>query len=343
MAQRVGCLLACVALGVSPATYYRHENPKARLFAPRVSVRAYSLQEKQAILAVLNSDGYVDLPPGQVYTRLLDEGRYLASQSTFYRVLEELGATKERRQQRQRIHREPPRLVATGPNQVWTADISKLRGPEKWVFYYLYVLLDLYSRFAVAWMITVGENALLFQDLIQQGYLSQGLTEESKVKLHTDNGSPMTAKSTAQFEMDLGILRSLSRPRVSNDNPYSESNFKTLKYRPQTPERFGSLEHSQDWGRKIIPWYNTVHYHSGVADLTPASVHYGRGERILKDRDKVKSRAFADRPDRFNNRQPKLFELPKEVWINKPTGQELMVTAPAIVTLNSQGCLSHSA
>jgi putative transposase len=313
------------------------------LFLPRVSVRAYTLEEKHRILEMLNSDQLVDLPASQAFTRLLDQGQYLASKSTFYRVLEELGAAKDRRQQRQRAHYETPRLLATRPNQVWTADISKLRGPEKWIFYYLYVLLDLYSRYVVAWMISMGENALLFQDLIEQGYQSQGLTKESDIRVHTDRGSPMTAKTTAQFEMDLGILRSLSRPRVSNDNPYSESNFKTLKYRPQTPERFGSLEHSQSWGRQIIPWYNTVHYHSGVADLTPASVHYGRGDQILKERDKVMGLAFADRPDRFNNRHPKPFCLPREVWINKPTGQEFQIGAPSNVILNSQGCLSHSA
>ena len=335
--------MACFSLGVSRATYYRRENPKPRLYLTRVSPRALTMEEKHGILELLNSDQFVDLPPAQAFARLLDEGRYLASKSTFYRILKELGAAKDRRQQRQRVHYEEPRLLAIRPNQVWTADISKLRGPEKWVFYYLYVLLDLFSRYVVAWMISAGENALLFQDLIEQGYQSQGLTKESGVRVHTDRGSPMTAKTTAQFEMDLGILRSLSRPRVSNDNPYSESNFKTLKYRPQTPDRFGSLEHSQSWGRQIIPWYNTVHYHSGVANLTPASVHYGRGDQILKERDKVMGQAFTDRPDRFNNRHPKPFCLPREVWINKPTGQELQIATPDIVTLNSQGCLSHSA
>jgi putative transposase len=332
MAQRVSCFLACFALGVSRATYYRRQKPKPRLFLPRVSVRAYTLEEKRHILEVLNTDQFVNLSASQAFTRLLDEGQYLASKSTFYRVLEELGAAKDRRQQRERVHREPPRLVATGPNQVWTADISKLRGPEKWVFYYLYVLLDLYSRLVVSWMITLAENAPLFQDLIEQGYQSQGLTKESGLWIHTDGGSPMTAKSTAQFEMDLGILVSKSRPRVSNDNPYSESNFKTLKYRPQTPGRFGSLEGAQSWGRQIIPWYNTVHYHSGVAHLTPASVHYGRASQILKDRDGVMDRAFAARPDRFNNKRPKPFCLPKEVWINKPTGQELQIASPAMLS-----------
>jgi putative transposase len=329
MSSDGGCAFACFSLGVSRATYYRRENPKPRLVLyPRVPARTYTLVEKQKILGVLNSEQMVNLPASQAFTLLLDQGEYLASKSTFYRVLKELDATKERRKQQEHVHREPPRLLATGPNRVWTADISKLRGPQKWVFYYLYVLLDIYSRYVVAWMISMAENALLFQDLIEQGYQSQGLTKESGVTLHTDRGSPMTAKTTAQFEMDLGILRSLSRPRVSNDNPYSESNFKTLKYRPQTPERFGSLEDAQTWGRQIIPWYNTVHYHSGVADLTPASVHYGRGEQVLKDRDQVMGRAFAERPDRFNNRHPKPFFLPKEVWINKPTGQELLISPP---------------
>lgn len=320
--------MACYSLGVSRATYYRRKNPKPRWFSGRVSARTITLEEKQEILTVLNSDEMVDLPASQAFTRLLDQGRYLASKSSFYRILGEFSAVKERRQQRQRVHYEEPRLMSNGPNQIWTADISKLRGPEKWVFYYLYVLLDLYSRLVVSWMITVGENAKLFQDLIEQGYRSQGLTKESGIWVHTDRGSPMTAKSTAQFEMDLGILASTSRPRVSNDNPYSESNFKTLKYRPQTPERFGSLEHALTWGRQIIPWYNTVHYHSGIAHLTPASVHYGSAAGILKERDAVMGRAFAARPDRFNNRQPKPFQLPKEVWINKPTGLELQTATP---------------
>ena len=330
-AQRTGCFLACFSLGVSRATYYRREKPKLRLFLPRVSVRSYSPEEKRGILELLNSEAFVDLPPAQAFARLMDENRYLASKSTFYRVLEELGAAKERRQQRERVHREPPRLVAKAPNQVWTADISKLRGPEKWVFYYLYVLLDIYSRMVVSWMISLAENAQLFQDLIGKGYHDQGLTKKSGVYIHTDGGSPMTAKSTAQFEMDLGMLISKSRPRVSNDNPYSESNFKTLKYRPQTPERFGSLEDAKDWGRRIILWYNTVHYHSGMSHLTPASVHYGRADQILQNRNEVMARAFAARPDRFNNKQPKIFQLPKEVWINKPTGQELQIATPAML------------
>jgi putative transposase len=331
------CAFTCFSMGVSRATYYRHENPRLRLFLPRVSVRAYTLEEKQGILTVLNSEEMVDLPASQVYTRLLDKGLYLGSKSTLYRVLNEYSAVKERRQQKQRVNYEEPRLMTNAPNQVWTADISKLRGPEKWVFYYLYVLLDLFSRYAVAWMVSMAENALLFQDLIEQGYHSQGLTKESGVWVHTDRGSPMKAKSTAQFEMDLGILQSFSRPRVSNDNPFSESNFKTLKYRPETPERFGSFEHSQSWARQVLPWYNTIHYHSGIADLTPASVHFGRAPQILKSRDKVKADAFADRPDRFNNRPPKLLELPKEVWINKPTGKELQFATPGKVILNSHG------
>ena len=337
MTSRVGCHLACFSMGVSRATYYRRENPKPRLFLPRISPRTYTPAERQQILGVLNSEQLVDLPASQAYTRLLDHGQYWGSKSTLYRVLAELDATKDRRKQREHIHREPPRLLATGPNKVWTADISKLRGPEKWVFYYLYVLLDLFSRYVVAWMIMAAESAELFQELIGQGYQSQGLTKESGVWVHTDRGSPMTAKTTAQFEMDLGMLRSLSRPRVSNDNPYSESNFKTLKYRPQTPDRFGSLEGARIWGREIIPWYNTAHYHSGIADLTPASVHFGRGAQVLKDRDQVMDRAFTARPDRFNNRHPKPFILPREVWINKPTGQELQIAAPGKVILNSHG------
>ena len=328
------CAFACFSMGVSRATYYRRERPKLRLFLPRVSPRSYTLEEKQGILWVLNSEEMVNLPASQVYTRLLDQGRYLASKSTLYRILTEYGAVKERRQQKQRVHYEEPRLMTNGPNQVWTADISKLRGPEKGIFYYLYVLLDLFSRLVVSWMISMAENALLFQDLIEQGYESQGLTKESGVWVHTDRGSPMTAKTTAQFEMDLGIFRSLSRPRVSNDNAFSESAFKTLKYRPETPDRFGSLEHGLIWGRQIIPWYNTVHYHSGIADLTPASVHYGRGDQILKERDKVMARAFTARSDRFNNKHPKLFKLSKEVWINKPTGMELQIATPGKVMLN---------
>jgi putative transposase len=329
-------------MGVSRATYQRHKNPKPKLFLSRVSDRTYTLEERRQIMRVLNSPEFVDLPATQVHTRLLDQGCFMGSTSTFYRVLKQLGATRERRQ-KERAHYEEPHLMANGPNQVWTADISKLRGPEKWVFYYLYVLLDLYSRFVVAWMITTGENALLFQDLIEQGYDSQGLTKESGLWIHTDRGSPMTAKTTAQFEMDLGILKSVSRPRVSNDNPFSESTFKTVKYRPETPNRFGSLVHALDWGGGIFPWYNTEHYHSGIADLSPADVHYGRGEQILKERDKVMAKAFAARPDRFNHRLPKSFCLPKEVWINKPCGKELQIETPGKVILNSQGHLSHSA
>lgn len=318
-------------MGVSRATYYRREKPKLRLFLPRTSIRTYTLEEKDRILAMLNNEEMVDLPASQAFTRLLDQGLYLGSKSTFYRLLDALDATKERRQQRERVHREAPQLVATDSNQIWTADISKLRGPEKWVFYYLYVLLDMFSRYVVAWMISVAENAILFQHLIGQGYHNEGLTKESGVKVHTDNGSPMTAKSTAQFEMDLGILLSRSRPRVSNDNPYSESNFKTLKYRPETPDRFGSLMDAQSWGRKVILWYNTVHYHSGIAHLTPASVHHGRADQILKKRDEVMAQAYAARPDRFNNKPPKIFFLPKEVWINKPSGMELQIGTPQML------------
>lgn len=266
---------------------------------------------------MLNSERFADKAPAQVYADLLDEDTYLCSIRTMYRILADEGEVRERRNQLRHPRYVKPELLATAPNQVWSWDITKLKGPVKWSYFYLYVAMDIFSRYVVAWMVARRETAALGQDLIQAACERQGV-EAGQLTVHADRGSPMVAKSTALLYADLGIGKSHSRPHVSNDNPYSEAGFKTLKYRPEMPERFGSPQDARCHVRPLMNWYNHDHKHSSLALLSPADVHYGRADDIIAARQHVLDRAHASHPERFVRGKPRHPATPIEVWINKP-------------------------
>jgi transposase InsO family protein len=321
----VGIVAACVALGVSRASYYRAQKPaEAPTPRPRPA-RALSDEERAQVLATLDSERFMDLAPAQVYAKLLEDGDYLCSTRTMYRVLAKAGQVRERRAQRQHPVYVKPRLVATAPNQVWTWDTTKLPGPTKGTYYTLYVILDLFSRYIVGWQVTERESAAAAQELIAACCEHQRIVRE-QLTVHADRGSPMVAKSTAQLYLDLGVAKSHSRPHTSNDNPYSESNFRTLKYRPDMPAQLGSLQHARQVSRELIDWYNTDHYHSSLALLHPVDVHYGRSTAIVAARQRVLDEAHLRHPERFVRGQPTQKAPPATAWINPPP-VEPIVTA----------------
>ena len=328
LSQKVGVQPACAALGVSRATFYRRRLPKTGQQQPRSTpARALSTQEREAVLEVLCCERFVDRSPGEVVATLLDENRYLCSERTMYRILATAQSVRERRNQCRRPVYEKPQLVATAPNQVWSWDITKLKGPQTWTWYYLYVILDLFSRYVVGWMVAERECTALAKRLIEESYDRQGVAPQTLV-LHSDRGSAMTSQGTAQLLAQLGVLRSLSRPRVSNDNPFSEAQFKTLKYHPGFPKRFGSLEDSRAFCRSFFPWYNRVHKHSALSRLSPEDVHYQRHRDVLADRDRVLAEAARRHPERFVNGPPSSHPLEQAVWINKPRHLNHKETTP---------------
>jgi putative transposase len=313
----VGTRDACRALGIPRAGYYRHRGPVVPTHADRERP-AWSLQpaERRAVLDQMHSDRFVDKSPAEIYATLLDEGIYLCSERTMYRVLAGEREVRERRNQLRHPRRSAPVLVATGPNQVWSWDITELLGPVKWTLFYLYVILDIFSRYVVGWMVAHEESALLAKSLIAESCEKQ-LILPGRLTIHADRGSSMKSKSVALLLSHLGITKTHSRPRVSNDNPYSESQFKTLKYSPQFPGRFGCIEDALGFSRRFFPWYNDEHRHSGIAMLTPAVVHYGMASEILQKRARVLEAAFQAHPDRFSAK-PQPDRLPEKVWINRP-------------------------
>jgi transposase InsO family protein len=270
--------------------------------------------ERQAALETLNSDMYADLAPAQVFAKLLDDGTYLGSLRTLYRILGENDQVRERRAVLRHPSYVKPQLVATAPNQVWSWDITKLAGSAKGIWFHLYVVLDIFSRYVVGWLIAPHESSQLAQHLMQESCRKHAI-EPGQLKLHADRGTAMRSKGLGQLLADLGVDKSFSRPRVSDDNPYSESQFKTIKYRPGFPERFGSIEHAESECRNLINWYNTEHQHSGIAYLTPAQVHYGQAPTILLERQLVMDEAYARNPERFR-RHPIVAKLRSSVWIN---------------------------
>lgn len=319
LAEDVGVKPACAALGVSRATFYRRRNPEKKCQQPRPTPpRALSEDERTEVLAVLDSDRFVDRAPAEVVATLLDEGRYLCSERTMYRLLAGRAEVKERRDQRRHPNYAKPELVATAPNQVWSWDITKLLGPKTWTYFYLYVLLDLFSRKAVGWMVADRENASLASRLIENACETHGVRPET-LTLHSDRGAPMTAKCTAQLLADLGVTRSLSRPQVSNDNPFSEAQFKTLKYHPGYPRRFASKDAALAYCRRFFPWYNEHHRHGGIALLTPNDVYYGRADALLERRQRRLLAAYEAHPERFPNGPPVVQSLPEAVYINPPS------------------------
>ncbi len=310
----------CQSVGVARASLYRRRHP-ARAKAtspPRPSPRALIRAERQAILDALHSERFVDQSPAEVHATLLEEQTYLGSVRTIYRVLAEAAEVRERRNQARHPSYAKPELVATAPNQIWSWDITKLKGPAKYVYYSLYVILDLFSRYVVGWMVAGHESAHLAERLIEATCGKQGIGPQ-QLTIHADRGAPMRSKLVALLFSDLGIEASHSRPRISNDNPFSESQFRTLKYRPEFPDRFGSLEHARAVSHDLFAWYNDAHHHSGLSYLTPAAVHYGRAATILDVRHQARVAAYAAHPERFVKGPPRRETLATAVWINAPT------------------------
>ena len=276
--------------------------------------------ERDQIREALCEERFCDLAPAQIYATLLDEGTYLCSERTMYRILHEYGLVGERRRGHSRRHYEVPRVVATGPNQAWSWDISWLRGPAVRVWFYLYVVLDIYSRKIVAWTIDVAESDKIAERLIKRACKGEGIDAEQLV-LHSDRGAQMTSTTIAELLEDLGVTRSLSRPRTSNDNPYSEATFKTAKYRPDYPARFAAVNEARSWMRRFSAWYNHTHYHSGIGYLHPADVHAGTANNTIAARQAVLDAAYQAHPARFQHRPPIAATPPTTAWINNPTIQ----------------------
>lgn len=351
----------CQSIGLARATLYRRRQP-VRPLTPTVraaSVRALVPAERQAVLDVLHSERFIDQSPAEVQATLLEEQTYLCSTRTMYRILDAAQEVRERRDQARHPVYTKPELVATAPNQIWSWDITKLKGPIPYLYYSLYVILDLFSRYVVGWMVAAEENARLAQRLIEATCLKQGIGPH-QLTIHADRGAPMRSKLVADLLSDLSIGASHSRPRVSNDNPFSEAQFRTIKYRPEFPDRFGSIEHGRSISRALFAWYNDAHHHSGLSYLTPADVHYGRAATILDLRHRTRLAAYEAHPERFVQGRPRGEILPHAVWINPPeksTGHEapgttivtpddpqpggipgppLIIAAPLISTINSE-------
>ena len=325
LAPAIGQAAACRAVGRSRATHHRRHRKSPAPTRPtqprRPQPRALSAEERQGLLDVLHSERFCDVAPAEVWATLIDEGTYLASVATMYRALRERGETGERRGQRTHPATVKPELVATAPNQCWSWDITKLLGPEKWTYYYLYVILDIFSRYGVGWMVASVESAELAKRLIAGTCASQRV-ERDTLSIHADRGSSMASKPVAHLLADLGVTKSHSRPHVSNDNPFSESQFKTFKYRPDFPGRFGSIEDARAHCQRFFRWYNFEHRHAGIALLTPADVHYGRATEVIAARAQVLMNAYAANPERFVQKPPAPRELPVASWINKPDEKE---------------------
>jgi len=317
LSERTGVSAACESLGVPRSSFYRARQPKSEPKPRPTPERALTPEEKEQVRQTLNSERFQDSAPRQVYATLLDDGKYLCSWSTMYRILNEHQEVRERRDQLRHPNYTKPELLATGPNQLWSWDITKLKGPAKWTYYYLYTILDVFSRYVPGWLIAECESAILAKQLIAVSCTKQGI-EPDQLTLHADRGSAMRSKTVAHLLADLGVTKTHSRPYVSNDNPYSESQFKTMKYRPDFPERFGSIQDARAWARPFFHWYNHEHHHSGLGLLTPVTVHYGQAQAVIEQRRKVLLAAYAAHPERFVRGEPKPPSLPTEVWINKP-------------------------
>jgi putative transposase len=323
----VGKKPACESLEVPRATFYRHlgiqQNPCPGNGARPTPPLSLSFAERQNVIDILHSERFQDKAPHEVYATLLDEGQYHCSVRTMYRILSSVhGDVKERRRGHQRNSYEKPELLATTPNQVWSWDITKLKGPVKWTYFYLYVILDIFSRYIVGWMVAHREQNALAKRLIEESAVKQNI-EPGQLVIHADRGASMKSKVVAHLLSDLGITKTHSRPHVSNDNPYSESQFKTLKYCPQFPDRFGSIQDARAFCATFFTWYNKAHRHSGIALMTPEQVHYGKAQNVFDGRAQVLAEAFVKNPLRFKGRLPKPMPLPQAAWINKPKTEDL--------------------
>jgi putative transposase len=324
----IGVRAACRATGRPQANHYRAHRQSPPLVKAtrqrRPSPRALALGERDSVRALLNSPGFVDKTPAAVYHELLDEGVYVCSVSTMYRVLHAHGEVKERRAQAVHPPRVKPELIADAPNRVWSWDITKLHGSVKWSYHYLYVIIDIYSRYVVGWMIAERESAALAEKLLADAIVKQDVDRDT-LTIHADNGSSMASKPVAFLLADLGVTKTHSRPHVSNDNPYSESHFKTLKYRPDFPQRFGSPQDARAFTKTFMTWYNNEHRHSGIGYHTPSDVHHGRAEQVREARADVLAAAYARNPERFVRKHPEPPALPEPAWINQPPKQETSI------------------
>jgi putative transposase len=320
LAPDVGTKAACKSLGISRAGMYRRRTigvtprPLKKRPAPP---RTLSAPEKQEVLDTLHSERFQDKAPHEVYATLLDEERYLCSIRTMYRILEDNAEVKERRNQLRHPDYKKPELLATGPNQVWSWDITKLSGPVKWSYFYLYVILDIFSRYVVGWMVAPCESAILAEQLIGETCTKQNI-QKGQLTIHADRGSSMKSKPVAFLMADMGITKTHSRPYTSDDNPFSEAQFKTLKYRPDFPDRFGSIEDARQFCRTFFAWYNNEHKHTGISLLSPTVVHHGNADTIIAIRQTALDKAYSLHPERFVRKMPEHKPMPEAVWINPP-------------------------
>jgi putative transposase len=318
VATTVGVTTACDLLGVPRSSFYRARQPKPEPAPRPTPARALTPAERNEVRQLLNSERFVDQAPRQVYATLLDDEIYLCHWRTMYRILVTYQEVKERRNQRQHPPAAKPQLETTGPKQLWSWDITKLKGSAKWQHYHLYVILDVYSRFVVGWLLAEAESAELAEILITTTCRREGIQPE-QLGLHSDRGPAMQSKTIAQLLIDLDVAQTFSRPYTPNDNAYSEAQFKTFKYRPGFPERFGSLAEARAWVQAFMQWYNFQHYHSALGLLTPAMVHHGQAQQVQSQRQQVLAAAYQTHPERFVRGQPTVAELPASVWINRPS------------------------
>jgi len=320
LASEVGASAACQALCMPRASYYRDRRktsfPEETVSRP-VPARALRPAERESVLACLHQERFQDRSPAAVYATLLDEGEYLCSIRSMYRLLQKRGESRERRDQLTHPPYKKPELLATASNQLWSWDITKLLGPVKWTYFYLYVILDVFSRYVTGWMVAMRESAELAKRLIEESCQKQCIPP-GQLTLHADRGISMSSKPVAFLLADLGVTKTHSRPHVSNDNPYSESQFRTLKYRPEFPDRFGCIQDSRAFCQGFFRWYNGEHRHSSLGLLTPAMVHYNQTDRVLEQRQQVLDAAYQLHPERFVRSAPRPPAVPTEAWINKP-------------------------
>lgn len=336
LGQTVGLVAACDALGMPRSTLYRlrgrQSNVAVRPIPEPAGRRALSAAEKLTVRATLNSARFQDCAPREVYAALLEDDTYLCSVPTMYRILRENDEVRERRDQWRHPAYTKPELLATAPNQVWTWDITKLLGPAKWTYYYLYVVRDLFSRKVVGWMLATREAAELAETLVAETCARQGIAPD-QLTLHADRGGAMIAKSLALLLTELGVRDSHSRPHVSNDNPFSEAQFKTLKYHPTFPAFFGSIADARAWAQTFFAWYNDEHHHTGLGLLTPSVVHAGQAAQVQAQRQTTLQAAYRAHPERFVRGRPVPPALPTAAWINPPKPalpQEVLATANTV-------------
>ena len=313
----------CAGVGIGRASYYRWQRPSPGVVTERNHPRALSVSERQDVLGVVNSERFCDQAPGEIYATLLDEGSYLCSERTMYRILATNQQVRERRDQIRHPRYQVPELIATGQNEVWSWDITKLLGPTKWTYFYLYVILDIFSRYVVGWMLAYRESAELAKKLIEQT-LQRHDIEPGCLTVHADRGAPMTSKAVAFLLAGLGVTKTHSRPYVCNDNPYSESQFKTMKYRPEFPERFGCYQDAHRFCTEFFPWYNHEHHHSGLGYLTPYEVHYGLAEKRREHRAGVLKQAYEKNPQRLREILTPASLLVKDAEATAPDNPRLL-------------------